>query len=252
MDLGLNGKRALVTGGSRGIGKAIIEALVAQGATVATCARGQAGLDALAAAHPGQIKGEALDVRDADAFRGWFERAAEGLGGLDVVISNVSTRVTITGEPMWRETFETDLLQHVRIAELATPHLKAGREASLTFISSIANVLTVLPPGEEAYGVMKAGLVNYAGQLAAKLGREGVRVNTVSPGPIFFEGGVWDQIRQHQPALFERAAQMPALGRHGTPEEVADAVVFLASSRASYISGVNLRLDGAAIRTANF
>jgi len=252
MDLGLNGKRALVTGGSRGIGKAIIEALVAQGAKVATCARGQAGLDALAAAHPGQVQGEALDVRDADAFRGWFGRAAEGLGGLDVVISNVSTRVTITGEPMWRETFETDLLQHVRIAELAIPHLKAGQEASLTFISSIANVLTVLPPGEEAYGVMKAGLVNYAGQLAAKLGREGVRVNTVSPGPIFFEGGVWDHIRQNQPALFERAAQMPALGRHGTPEEVANAVAFLASPRASYVSGVNLRLDGAAIRTANF
>jgi NAD(P)-dependent dehydrogenase (short-subunit alcohol dehydrogenase family) len=255
MDLGLKGKRAIVTGGSRGIGRAILMALVGDGVKVATCARGAEGLDRIAAdasAVGGTVLTQALDVRDAGAFETWLHSAAETLGGVDIVISNVSTRVTVTGDQMWRETFETDLLQHVRLAEMTLPHLLKGSEPALVFISSIASVLTQLPPGEEAYGTMKAALVNYAGQLSARYGRKGLRVNTVSPGPIYFEGGVWDQIRQHQPALFEAAARLSVLERHGTAEEVARAVAFLASPAASYITGANLRIDGGMIKTANF
>jgi NAD(P)-dependent dehydrogenase (short-subunit alcohol dehydrogenase family) len=255
MDLGLKGKRAIVTGGSRGIGRAILIALIEDGAEVATCARGEDGLNRLAAdvgALGGKLHTQALDVRDAAAFEAWLSGAAEVLGGIDIVVSNVSTRVTATGEPMWRETFETDLLQHVRLAEQAVPYLLKGSQPSLVFISSIAGVLTQLPPGEEAYGTMKAALVNYAGQLSARYGRKGLRVNTVSPGPIFFEGGVWDQIRQHQPALFESAARLSVLERHGTAEEVARAVAFLASPAAAYITGANLRVDGGMVKTANF
>jgi NAD(P)-dependent dehydrogenase (short-subunit alcohol dehydrogenase family) len=153
---------------------------------------------------------------------------------------------------MWRETFETDLLQHVRLAEQAVPYLLKGSQPALVFISSIAGVLTQLPPGEEAYGAMKAALVNYAGQLSARYGRKGMRVNTVSPGPIFFEGGVWDQIRRRQPAIFESAARLSVLERHGTAEEVARAVAFLASPAAGYIAGANLRVDGGMVKTANF
>lgn len=255
MDLKLQGKRALVTGGTRGIGREIVRALLAEGCVVATCARGADGLAALeaeAAAAGGVVHGAALDVRDGQAFGSWFASAVARLGGLDVVVSNVSTRVTITGEDMWRETFETDLLQHVRLAELAVPELLKGQSPALVFISSIAGVLTNLPPGEEAYGTMKAALVNYAGQLSARHGAKGLRVNTVSPGPIFFEGGVWDQIRTHQPALFESAARLSVLGRHGTAREVGDAVAFLASPLAGYITGANLRVDGGMVKTANF
>jgi NAD(P)-dependent dehydrogenase (short-subunit alcohol dehydrogenase family) len=255
MDLGLNGARVLVTGGTRGIGRAIVEAFAADGAHVATCARGAEGCAALEAAMTAKgasVTARALDVRDADAFSGWFAEAADSLGGLDIVVSNVSTRISGQGEAMWRDTFDVDLLQHVRLAELALPRLRNGRGPSLLFISSIASVLTQLPPGEEAYGTMKAALVNYAGQLAARQGAAGIRVNVLSPGPILFEGGVWDQIRQANPALFSAAARLSALGRHGTPEEVANAAVFLASPAASFVTGANLRIDGGSVKAANF
>lgn len=255
MQLGLAGKRVLVTGGSRGIGRAIVELMAAEGAHVATCARGAAGVeDTVAAARAQGVKayGEAFDVRDGEALAGWFARAAQQLGGVDIVVSNASTRPTALGEAMWREGFESDLLQHYRLAELTLPHLRDADQASMVFIASIASVLTVLPPHEQAYGAMKAGLVNFAGQLAASQGAAGVRINTVSPGPILFPGGEWDQNRSARPGLFAAASKMPALGRFGTPEEVARAVAFLASPAASYITGANLRIDGGLIKTANF
>ena len=255
MDLNLKGRRALVTGGSRGIGRAIVETLAREGADIALCARGEAGVqEALQAARACGVRatGRALDVRDAAAMSNWFADATQELGGLDLVVSNVSTRPTERGEPMWRDALETDLLHHVRLAELSLPLLKTGRDASLLFIASIASVLTQLPPKEEAYGPMKAALVNYVGQLASRHGAAGIRVNAVSPGPIFFEGGEWDVQRIKKPAFFAMASQLAALGRLGTPAEVAAAVVFLSSPAASYITGANLRIDGGAIKTANF
>lgn len=255
MDLGLKGKRLLITGGSRGLGRAIVTHALAEGAIVATCARGQAGLDRLASdrgAGQDRLFCQALDVRDAAAFQAWVQTAAAQLGGVDGVVSNVSTRLSGHDETWWRESFETDFLQHARLAEATYPHLKSGHEPALLFISSIASVLSNLPPDELAYGVMKAGLINYTGQLAARWGNRGIRVNAVSPGPIFFEGGTWDTIKQGNPKLFEAAARLPALGRHGTPDEVAKAALFLLSPAASYITGTNLRIDGGAIRTANF
>lgn len=255
MDLGLKGKRLLITGGSRGLGRAIVTHALAEGAIVATCARGQAGLDRLASdlgAGQDRLFCQALDVRDAAAFQAWVQTAAAQLGGVDGVVSNVSTRLSGHDETWWRASFETDFLQHARLAEATYPHLKSGHEPALLFISSIASVLSNLPPDELAYGVMKAGLINYTGQLAARWGNRGIRVNAVSPGPIFFEGGTWDTIKQGNPKLFEAAARLPALGRHGTPDEVAKAALFLLSPAASYITGTNLRIDGGAIRTANF
>ncbi|MFN8733484.1 MAG: SDR family NAD(P)-dependent oxidoreductase [Hyphomonadaceae bacterium] len=255
MDLGLKGKRLLITGGSRGLGRAIVTHALAEGAIVATCARGQAGLDRLASdlgAGQDRLFCQALDVRDAAAFQAWVQTAAAQLGGVDGVVSNVSTRLSGHDETWWRESFETDFLQHARLAEATYPHLKSGHEPALLFISSIASVLSNLPPDELAYGVMKAGLINYTGQLAARWGNRGIRVNAVSPGPIFFEGGTWDTIKLGTPKLLEAAARLPALGRHGTPDEVAKTALFLLSPAASYITGTNLRIDGGAIRTANF
>jgi len=255
MDLGLTGKKVIVTGGSRGLGRCILETLVGEGAMVATCARGEEGLNtalADARAKGGTVFGSALDVRDADAFRAWIDQAADELGGIDIIVSNVSTRLQGHDEAWWRESFETDFLQHARMVEQSVPHLEKSGNGSTVLISSIASVLMNLPPDELAYGVMKAGLVNYAGQMSVRLASKGIRVNAVSPGPIFFEGGTWDWIKQKQPKLFEAAARLPTLGRHGTPQEVANAVAFLASPASAYTTGINLRVDGGAVKTTNF
>lgn len=256
MDLGLQGKRVLVTGGSRGIGRSIAETLAAEGANIAICARHADGVtDAVKAleAHGVTAYGEALDVRDPNALGAWVEHAAAVLGGgLDIVISNVTSRVSSEGDAYWQESFETDLLQHLRLSNLAIPHLVKGSESSIVFISSIASSLIRLPSHEQAYGVFKAALVHLSGQLAAIHATEGLRVNCVSPGPIDFPGGFWDMVKAKQPAFYERAARLSAIGRHGTPLEVAKAVAFLASPAASYITGANLRIDGGALHTANF
>jgi NAD(P)-dependent dehydrogenase (short-subunit alcohol dehydrogenase family) len=255
MDLLLTNKRALVTGGTRGIGRAIVLALASEGVRVHTCARGSEGIEALrstADGLPGEVTGMPADVRDRGNLQAWVQQGIAQLGGIDIVVSNVSARLSSTGDALWQETFETDLLHHVRLAEFTMPALTGGQNPTLIFIASIAAVLTRLPPGEEAYGAAKAALINFAGQQAEKYGRAGVRVNVVSPGPILFEGGVWDQIRQSRPPLFEAAAQLAALRRHGTPEEVSAAVAFLASPRAGYITGANVRVDGGAVKTANF
>jgi 3-oxoacyl-[acyl-carrier protein] reductase len=255
VDLQLKSRRVLVTGGSRGIGRAIVETLAAEGATVVLCARGEAGVqEAVAAAQAlgGQAHGEAFDVRDADALAHFVQRAAERMGGLDIVVSNVSTRPEAKGDERWRQAFDADLMQHVRLAELALPHLQAGRDPSLVFIASIAAVMTQLLPDEVAYGAFKAGLVNYAGALAERYGPKGVRVNSVSPGPIYFDGGAWDLYRQHKPKLYEVVIKLSALGRLGTPADVARAVAFLASPAAAYITGANLRVDGGTVKSTNF
>lgn len=255
MDLGLAGKRAVVTGGSKGIGRAIVDALIADGAQVSICGRTAADLERTQVevrGRGGVIYAEALDVRDAAAFEAWIERTATLLGGIDILISNVTTRVYAKGEDMWKECFDVDFLQHARAVATCLPHLERAGGGSITIISSIASVLTHLPPGEEGYGAMKAALINYVGQLGATQARKNIRCNAISPGPVHFPGGFWDHIKQAVPAAFERAAALSPMGRHATPQEVAAAAVFLASPAASYITGANLRVDAGGIKTANF
>ncbi len=250
MNLGLDGKRAIVTGASRGIGFAIAKTLVIEGASVSICARGEDSLSAALGTLGPSASGEALDVRDGDAFVGWIDRSATRMGGIDIVVSNVSTRIDPKSADWWPDTFQTDLMQHVRLKTVALPHMSEG--GSLVFLASIAAVMTTLPAYEEAYGAMKAGLVNLVGQWAATLGPRNIRVNAVSPGPIDFEGGWWDMVKKSNPAAHELAGAMAALGRLGRPEEVANAVAFLASPAASFITGTNLRIDGALVKSANF
>ena len=256
MDLGLQGRLALVTGASRGIGLAIAEQLAQEGCALALCARSAGPLeetaDMLRSRYRVKVHAAPVDVRDTEAFAAWFEAAVSALGGLDVVVSNVSAQLQGSGDQWWRDTFENDLLQHVRLFELALPHLKRSTDASVVFIASIAATLSQLPPTEFAYGSLKAALVNHAAQLSVRHGRDGIRVNCVSPGPVLAPGGVWEQVRATMPEMYARAEKLSSLGRLGTPDEVARAVAFLASPAAAYCTGTNLRLDGGALKTVNF
>lgn len=255
MDLGLAGKRAIVTGGSRGIGQAIVQTLLDEGASVATCARGAEALDANLAAWReagSTVFGSAVDVTDDAAFTDWFSQAVEQLGGLDIFISNVSLRVQSQGLERWRDNFDVDLLQHVRGTELALPHLNGSQEGSVVYIASIAAMMTANMPTEVEYGAMKAALISYGTQLANRVGREGIRVNIVSPGPIHHENGFWEMVQQRDPKLYKMAESVSVFKRLGTPQEVANAAVFLASPAASNITAANLRVDGGALKTVNY
>lgn len=247
MDLGLAGKRAIVTGGTRGIGRRIVDLLVAEGCHVGFCARDQGQVDqALADLASGDVTviGGAVDVTDDAALRKWISETATALGGLDILVPNASALVGAADVDAWRLGLEVDVLGTVRAVEAALPFLEKSDAASIVAISSTAAVNTA--GGVRAYSGLKAALISYMSGLSTNLGAKGIRANSVSPGAIYFEGGVWDKRKQEAPEAYAAAVKRSPMGRLGTPEEVAAAVVFLASPAASYISGTNLVVDGAA------
>lgn len=244
MDLGLAQRKALVTGASRGIGRAIAAALAREGADLAICARGKEGLDSAQAefeAIGARVYSGAFDVADGDALRSFVLTAGKELGGLDVLISNPTGAIGAT-EADWRSMFEADLMAAVRSSTAARALLSASDSASMVFISTIAAVETFAGP--VSYGPLKAATIQYAKELARDAAADGIRVNTVLPGPIYFEGGPWDRHKRNSPELYEAILAQCPQGRMGTPEEVASAVVFLASPAASLITGANLIVDG--------
>ena len=241
MDLGLNGKRAIVTGATRGIGRAIAERLTAEGARVAICARDEDAVKEAVEAIGGDTIGAAVNVKDPEAYKAWLENTVEDMGGLDIFVANVSGGGGMDSEKNWWRCFELDVLHTVRGCEAAMPALKESGSGAVVIIGS-TNAVEYFG-GPMAYNAMKAALVNYSSQLSQFVRGEGVRVNTVSPGPIYFEGGAWEMIKGTMPKFYESTVRKIPAGEMGTPEEVANVVTFLASPAASLVTGTNLIAD---------
>ncbi|ORM36586.1 MULTISPECIES: SDR family NAD(P)-dependent oxidoreductase [Williamsia] len=245
MDLNLKGKRALISGASRGIGLAIARTLLAEGASVGICARGEEHLAEVAGelSEQGTVFHKAVDVGDADSVKSFVDEAAEALGGIDIVVVNASA-ATGKGHQAWVNSFNVDLMSLVNFIESATPHLEVSESASVVTISTTSALEAGPISTANSYGALKAAVLQHSSAQARALGPKGIRVNAISPGPIFFEGGAWDTIQTARPALYEAALASASLGKLGGAEDVANAVVFLSSPAAGHITGTNLVVDG--------
>ncbi|KAL9621603.1 MAG: hypothetical protein Q9160_003995 [Pyrenula sp. 1 TL-2023] len=248
MQLGLRGKVVLVTGGTKGIGRAIVKAFLAESSDVHFCARNKSDIltavQDLAQRFPDScVNGDVVDVSSPDVVRGWVRSVAEKRGGVvDVIVANVSSLGGGEGDVRWRQSFDIDMMHTVAMVDAAKPYLEKSRGSVVSIASVSGRDVDFTAPGP--YGAMKAALVHYTAQLAHTMAPKGVRANAVSPGNIYIEDGVWGQIEREAPELFKRQMELNPMGRMGKAEEVANAVVFLASEKASFISGTNMVVDG--------
>ncbi len=255
MDLDLKGKNAAVTGGTRGIGRAIAELLASEGCNVALCARHEAAVDATVAAladHGVSSWGGRVDVADTMGLRAWVVAAADALGGLDIFVSNVSALGMAMDDETWRRSFDIDVMGTVAGVEAAIPFLEKSSAGAIVVVGTTGALEMYGATYVRPYAAVKAALVPYVKGLARKLAATGVRANMVSPGNVYFKGGVWNTVEERTPDAFKAMLALNPMGRMGTPEEVANAVVFLASPRASFITGTNLIIDGALTQRVQF
>ena len=252
MDLELKGKKAIVTGGSRGIGKCVAQTLVNEGAEVGICARNEeevkAAVDNLSSGGSKVIGGVA-DVGDGDSYKSWITSTIEDLGGLDLFVANVSAGGGNNTEEGWKANFEVDVLGTVRGIETVTPALSDSK-GSVVIISTTTAIEN--GPGAGAYGAMKAALMNLSSAKAQELAPQGVNCNVVSPGPIYIEGGAWNFIKDNMEDFYKATLSAIPAGRMGAAQDVANAVVFLGSPAASYITGTNVVIDGGFTKGVHF
>ncbi|MET3912962.1 3-oxoacyl-[acyl-carrier protein] reductase [Bradyrhizobium sp. S3.3.6] len=249
MDLGLKGAKVLVTGSTKGIGRAIAETFAAEGADVGVCSRNLAEVESTTAALRANgivAYGGAVDVSDAAALKAWVGDMAAKLGGIDVVVANVSALAIGQDDESWAKEFSTDMMGTVRLVNAAMPYLEKSAAGAIVTISSVSGREVDFAVGP--YGTFKAAIIHYTQGLANQLAGKGIRANSVSPGNTYFDGGVWNMIKDNNPELYKTALALNPMGRMGTPQEMANAVVFLASRAASFITGTNLVVDGALTR----
>ena len=256
MDLGLTNKVAIVTGASRGLGLASARSLAAEGCRVCICARGDARLREAASeigavtGDPSRVLGVVADVSQADGVRMVIDRTVETFGGLDILVNNVGLAgggaLLDTSDEQWYEAIDKTLLPAIRASRHAVPHMQRQGKGVIVIIASIFGREA---GGRMAYNAVKAAEISLAKSLAVQLAPSGIRVNSVSPGSILFEGGSWWRRQQADPVgIAEFVRRELPFARFGRAEEIGDVVAFVCSDRASWISGTSIVVDGAQSR----
>lgn len=254
MDLGLKGKKVIMNGGAHGLGLASLRHFAAEGADVAFFSRKQDKIDAatkeIDAAGDGKVFAEVFDMAgNHEGYKEWLTKAAEELGGCDIFVHMASSSGT-GGTGDWQQGLDMDIMGAALAVEVLTPYLEKSGTGSIVFMSSTAALETFVGP--QPFNALKAALITHASQLSQSLAPQNIRVNTVSPGAIYYPGGNWEAIKGAMPEFYEATlAKMPT-GRFGEPEEVAKTVVFVASPAAPYMTGSNIVIDGGFTQRVQF
>lgn len=246
MDLNLKGKNVVITGGSKGIGRSIAIAFAEEGANVATCARTEDLLNEVAdiikskgvIAHT-----EKCDISDHEALEKFLESVKKELGSIDILVNNASAIALGEDEDAWQTCIKVDLLATVKASDKVIPWMVESGGGNIIHISSVSG-LEATQSRDFAYAPIKSAIISHANKIAVNYGAQGIRANSVAPGAVYFENGVWDYVKKNNNAMYEGIKSLTPLGELGTPEEIANVVVFLASDKASFITGSCIVVDG--------
>ena len=253
MDLGLKGLRAVITGGTKGIGRAAADIFADEGASVAICARNAEEVKAAVKdlkARGVNAFGAAIDVANKTALQKFIADSAAALGGVDILVANVSALAAQDVEESWGKAFNVDMMHTVHAVSAALPFLEQSKHSSIVIVSSVSGrEVDFTGP---AYGAMKAALIHYAQRLAYQHAPKMIRVNSVSPGNTYFDGGFWQNAEKNLPDIFKHALSLNPTGRMAKAEEIGRGIAFLASPASSFTTGTNLVIDGALTRGVQF
>ena len=220
---------------------------------MAICARGADGVNAALkeiSGGSGKAIGEAIDIGDADAYRAWVDRSAAELGGCDIFIPMASAGGGPASEETWKASYDIDLMSVFRGIDAAMPHLEKSDAASIVVVGTTAAVEFFA--GAQAYNSIKAAVINYASNLSQTLAPKGIRVNSISPGPVYIDGGAWNWVEDNLPDFYNATLDSIPMGRFGNAEEVANSIVFTASPAVPFMTGTNIVVDGAITKRVQY